>query len=164
MIAVANRRNLATALFVLAGSIVFLLWARTYPAQARAVPELVAWATIALTVIDVIIQFDTAPSRWLRRLVTAEKIVEWKLEGEEDASLTRVLLAVAWVAGYVTLLYFVGFLISTPIYVLLYMIFHGGHSIRNSILMSAGTTLSIWLVFEVLFKYPLYPGSLFGGY
>ena len=96
--------------------------------------------------------------------MTAEKIVEWKLEGEEEASLSRVLLAIGWVAGYVILLYFVGFLISTPIYVLLYMIFHGGHSIRNSILMSVGTVLAIWLTFEVLFKYPLYPGVLFGGY
>jgi hypothetical protein len=44
------------------------------------------------------------------------------------------------------------------------MIFHGGHSIRDSVLVSVGTTLAIWLTFEVLFKYPLYPGSLFGGY
>ncbi|MGH6769744.1 MAG: tripartite tricarboxylate transporter TctB family protein [Xanthobacteraceae bacterium] len=164
MIAVVNRKNLATGLFVLAGCIVFLLWARTYSAQSRAMPELVAWVTIALTLIDIVIQFETAPSRWLRRLVTAEKIVEWKMEGEEEASVTKVVQAVAWVAGYVALLYFVGFLISTPIYVLLYMIFHGGHSIRNSVLMSIGTVLAIWLTFEVLFKYPLYPGSLFGGY
>jgi hypothetical protein len=164
MIAVLNRKNLATGLFVLAGCIVFLLWARSYSAQSRAMPELIAWVTIALTLIDIVIQFDTAPSRWLRRLVAAEKVVEWKLEGEEEASLTKVMLAIGWVAGYVILLYFVGFYISTPIYVLLYMIFHGGHSIRNSVLMAAGTTLAIWLTFQVLFQYPLYPGSLFGGY
>jgi hypothetical protein len=149
---------------VLAGAIVVLLWARSYSGQARAMPELVAWATIALTLIDVIIQFDTAPSQWLRRLVTAERIVEWKLEGEEEAGLGKIMLAIGWVAGYIVLLYFVGFLIATPIYVLFYMIFHGGHSIRDSVLVSVGTTLAIWLTFEVLFKYPLYPGSLFGGY
>jgi hypothetical protein len=164
MIAVINWRNLATALLVLAGAIVVLLWARSYSGQARAMPELVAWATIALTLIDVIIQFDTAPSQWLRRLVTAERIVEWKLEGEEEAGLGKIMLAIGWVAGYIVLLYFVGFLIATPIYVLFYMIFHGGHSIRDSVLVSVGTTLAIWLTFEVLFKYPLYPGSLFGGY
>jgi hypothetical protein len=85
------------------------------------------------------------------------------MEGEEDVSFAKVILSIGWLAGYVVVLYFVGFLIATPIYVLLYMIFHGGHSIRNSVLVSAGTTLAIWLTFEVLFKYPLYPGVLFGG-
>ena len=157
-------RNLGTAAFVLFASVVFLFWAQTYSGQSRTMPELVAWVTIVLATIDLIIQFDTAPSRWLRGLVTAKRIVEWKLDGDEDASLGSVLLAVGWIVGYVVLLYFLGFLIATPIYVLLYMIFHGGHSIRNSVLITAGTTLTIWLTFEVLFKYPLYPGVLFGGY
>jgi hypothetical protein len=164
MMAGTRLRDLATALFVLFASVAFLFWARTYSGQSRAMPELVAWATIVLALVDVIIQFDTAPSRWLRGLVTANRIVEWKMEGEESASVTAVLLAIGWIVGYVVLLYFVGFLIATPIYVLLYMIFRGGHSIRNSILITAGTTLTIWLTFEVLFKYPLYPGVLFGGY
>ena len=164
MIAGAHWKNLSAALLVLFASIVFVFWARTYSGESRTMPELVAWATIVLASIDVLIQFDTAPSRWLRRLVSAKRIVEWKMEGEENATLGSVLWAVGWVAGYTVVLYFFGFLIATPIYVLLYMIFHGGHSVRNSVLTAAGTTLAIWLTFEVLFKYPLYPGVLFGGY
>lgn len=164
MIAAARWRNLGTALFVLCASVVFLFWAQGYPHQSRAMPELVAWATIVLALVDVIIQFDTAPSRWLRELVTAKRIVEWKLDGEEDATLGRALLAVAWVAGYAVLLYLVGFMIATPIYMFFYMIFWGGHSLRNSVLVTAGTTLTIWLTFVVLFNYQLYPGVLFGGY
>ena len=160
----ARWRDFATALFVLVGSVVFLFWARIYSGQSRAMPELVAWATIVLALVDVIIQLDSAPSRWLRGLVTAKRIVEWKVEGEESASVNAVLQAIGWIVGYVALLYFVGFVIATPIYVLLYMIFRGGHSIGNSILITVGTTLTIWLTFEVLFKYPLYPGVLFGGY
>jgi hypothetical protein len=155
---------LSAALIVLAASIGFLLWARTYPARSGAMPELVAWATIALTLIDVLIQFETPWSRWLRRLVTAEKIVEWKPEGDEEASVGRIALSIAWVAGYVILLYFIGFLIATPIYMFCYMLIHGGHSLRNSVLLTAGTALTIWLTFEVFFRYPLYPGVLFGGY
>jgi hypothetical protein len=157
-------RELGPALFVLAGSIVFLFWARSYPGRASAMPVLVAWVTIALSLIDIIIQFDTAPSRALRRMVTAKRIVEWKAEGEEDASFGRIALSIAWVAGYACLLYFVGFLIATPVYMFLYMLIHGGHSLRNSALMTVGTTLMIWLTFQVAFKYPLYPGVLFGGY
>ena len=157
-------RELGPALFVLAGSIVFLFWARTYSASSGRMPELVAWITIVFSLVDVTIQFDTSFSRGLRRLVTAERIVEWKMEGEEDVSFGRVLVSVLWVAGYVVLLYFVGFLIATPIYIFPYMIFHGGHTVRNSLLVTAATTLAIWLIFELIFKYPLYPGALFGGY
>ena len=164
MIAGARWKNLGAALLVLFAGIIFVFWARTYSGQSRAMPELVAWATIVLATIDVVIQFDTTPSRWLRRLVSAKRIVEWKMEGEENATLGSVLLAVGWVVGYAVVLYFFGFLLATPIYVLLYMIFRGGHSLRNSGLTAAGTTLAIWLTFEVLFKYPLYPGVLFGGY
>lgn len=164
MTASVNWRDLAAALFVLAGAVVFLFWARPYSANSGSMPELVAWVTIVLALVDVIIQFDTALSRGLRRLVTAKRIVEWKMEGDEDASLGRVAMAIAWVAGYLVLLYFIGFMIATPIYMLLYMIIHGGHTIRNSVLVTGGTTLTIWLTFEVFFRYPLYPGVLFGGY
>jgi hypothetical protein len=164
MTASVRWRDLGVALFLLAISVVFLLWARSYPPRSSAMPELVAWATIVLALVDVIIQFETPWGRGLRRLVTAEKIVEWKPDGDEDASPGRIAAAIAWVAGYVVLLYFVGFLIATPVYMLLYMVIHGGHSIRNSVLVTAGTALTIWLTFEVFFRYPLYPGVLFGGY
>jgi hypothetical protein len=157
-------RDFSIALFVLTISVSFLLWARTYPPRSGAVPELVAWATIVLSLIDVAIQFETPWGRWLRRLVTAEKIVEWKMEGDEDASLGRILAAIGWVAGYVALLYFVGFLIATPVYMFFYMWLHGKLGMVTNLLVTAGTALTIWLTFEVFFRYPLYPGVLLGGY
>jgi hypothetical protein len=157
-------RHFGAALFMLSISVGFLLWAQSYPGNAGGMPVLVAWIMIALTLIDAVSQLETPFGRWLRRLVTAERIVEWKPEGDEDASLGRVLLSIGWVAGYVVLVYLVGYLISTPVYMFLYMVLHGQHSVRNSALVTAGTTLAIWLTFEVAFKYPLYPGILFGGY
>jgi Tripartite tricarboxylate transporter TctB family len=159
-----RQREFWAAIVVLALSVGYLLWAKRYPPEAGAVPVLVAWATIVLSMIDAVSQFETPLGRWVRRLVTAEKIVEWKMEGDEDAPLTRILLAVAWIAAYLAALFLIGFLIATPIYILLYMLIRGGRSLRDSALTAAGTTLAIWLTFVVLFKYPLYPGVLFGGY
>lgn len=164
MIRVARPREFATAAFVLALSIGFLLWARTYPAPSSTMPILVAWGTIVLALIDVISQTDTLFGRWLRRLVTAEKIVEWKLEGDEDIPAIRVFLSVFWVFAYLAALLLVGFIVATSIYMLLYMIIHGRRNYLFSALATAATTLTIWLTFVVLFKYPLYPGLLFGGY
>ncbi len=159
-----RQREFWAAILVLALSGGYLLWAKSYPFTAGAVPVLVAWATIALSIIDAVSQFETPLGRWVRRLVTAEKIVEWKMEGDEDAPLTRILLAVAWVVAYLAALFLIGFMIATPIYVLFYMLIHGGRSLRDSALAAAATTLTIWLTFVVLFRYPLYPGVLFGGY
>jgi hypothetical protein len=159
-----RQREFWAAIVVLALSVGYLVWAKSYPPAAGAVPVLVAWATIVLSIIDAVSQFETTLGRWVRRLVTAERIVEWKMEGDEDARLTRILLAMAWISGYLAALFLIGFLIATPIYILFYMLIHGGRSLRDSALAAAGTTLAIWLTFVVLFRYPLYPGVLFGGY
>ncbi len=159
-----RQREFWAAMFVLALSIAFLLWARKYPAPAGTMPVLVAWGTILLALVDVASQFETPFGRWLRRLVTADRIVEWKMEGDEDLPVSRIALSVFWVLAYLAALFFVGFIIATPVYIFLYMVIHGGRSIRDSVLAAAATTLTIWLVFVVLFRYPLYPGLLFGGY
>jgi len=159
-----RQREFWAAILVLALSVGYLLWAKTYPPAAGAVPVLVAWATIVLSIIDAVSQFETPLGRWVRRLVTAERIVEWKMEGDEDAALTRILLSVVWLAAYLAGLFLIGFIIATPIYILLYMRIHGGRSLRDSALAAVAITLAIWLTFVVLFRYPLYPGVLFGGY
>lgn len=157
-----RQREFWAALFVLALSVAFLLWARTYPGMSGAMPVLVAWGTIVLSLIDVVSQLETPFGRWLHRLVTADRIVEWKMEGDEDTPLARVLFSVAWVLGYLAALFLAGFLAATPIYIFLYMVIHGGRGLRDSALTAAATTLTIWLVFVVLFRYPLYGGLLFG--
>jgi len=156
-----RQREFWTAMLVLVLSVGFLLWARTYPGTPGAMPVLVAWGTIALVLIDLVSQFETPFGRWLRRLVTADRIVEWKMEGEDDVPLRRIILAIAWVVGYLGALFLVGFIIATPIYIFFYMAIHGGRSLRDSALASTAVTLTIWLVFVVLFRYPLYAGLLF---
>jgi hypothetical protein len=162
MILAVRQREFWSGAVMLALGIGFLLWARTYSGTAGAMPVLVAWGTIVLSLIDIVSQFETPLGRRVRRLVTADKIVEWKMEGDEEAALRRILLSVAWLVGYLVGLFLVGFLIATPVYIFFYMVIHGGRSVRDSALTAAGTTFMIWLTFVVLFKYPLYQGLLFG--
>jgi hypothetical protein len=162
MMPAVRHREFYTGVFVLALSIGFLLWASTYTGEAGAVPKLVAWLAIALALIDVVSQFETPFGRWVRRIVTADRIIAWKMEGDEDASLKRVLLSIGWLLAYLCALFFVGFLIATPLYILLYMRLHGGRSIRDGVLASVGITLVLWVTFVWLFKYPLYEGIVFG--
>jgi hypothetical protein len=165
MTGITNWRDFGAALVVLAGAVVFLLWTQTVPARAAAMPTLVGWLTIVLALIDIVAQTNTAVGGAVRRFISAEKVIEWKAQGDgEDATWGRVLLSVLWVIGYLGGVYLAGFLLTTPLYVFSYMLLHGGKSLRVAGIMAVVTTVLIWLTFEIAFKYPLYPGILFGGY
>ncbi|MGH8669029.1 MAG: tripartite tricarboxylate transporter TctB family protein [Burkholderiales bacterium] len=156
--------DFGAALAVLAIGIGFLLWAKTYPPQAAAVPTLVAWLTIVLALIDAVARTETALGRALRRVVSAEQVIEWQAEGDGEAGARRVASSVFWVLAYLAGVALAGFLLATPAYILLYMKLHGGRSALAGALAAAGTTAGIWLIFELAFRYPLYPGLLIGGY
>jgi hypothetical protein len=164
MIGITNWRDFGAALVVFAFAVVFLFWTQTIPPRATAMPNLVAWLMIVLALIDVVSQTQTGIGRFFRRFAAAEQIIEWKVQGEDDeAGWGRVLVSILWVVAYLTTVYLVGFLLGTPAYLFLYMILHGRKSIQASAITAVATTFVIWLTFEVLFKYPLYPGVLFGG-
>jgi hypothetical protein len=156
--------DFGAALIVLAIGVGFLLWAQTYPPKAAEVPVLVAWLTIVLALMDAAARTETALGRGLRRLVSAEQVIEWKADGDGEASPRRVASSVAWLLAYLVGVALVGFLVATPLYILLYVKLHGGHAARTGALAAAGTTLGVWVVFQLLFRYPLYPGLLFGGF
>jgi hypothetical protein len=156
--------DFCAALVVLAIGVGFLAWAQTYPPQAGEVPTLVAWLTIVLALIDAAARTETAPGRILRRLVSAEQVIEWKADGDGEASPRRVASSVFWLLAYLAGVALAGFLVATPLYIFLYVRLHGRHSVRAGALTAIGTTLGVWIVFQLLFRYPLYPGLLFGGF
>jgi hypothetical protein len=77
-----RQRDFWAAVVVLGMSIGFLVWASTYPHLPAAVPVLVAWITIVLSLIEIVAQVETPWGRWVRRLVTGGRIGEWKMEGD----------------------------------------------------------------------------------
>ena len=156
-------RDFAAALAVLALAVAFLVWAQAYPARTRTVPVLVAWVAIALAAIDAVCQTETRIGRFIRRFVVAQSIIEWKPQGAAEAGSGRAALAILWVAGFTAAIVAFGVLIAIPLYVAAYMVWHGGKSVRAACVTALATTAAIWLAFEILLRYPLYPGLLFGG-
>jgi hypothetical protein len=157
-------RDFAAALLTLALGVGFLAWAQAYPPKAAAVPQLVAWVTIVLSLLDLVSNTQTAGGRALRRWVASENAIEWKVQGDGAAGRGRVASALFWLLAYLSGVLLVGFLPATPVYIFLYMRMHGARAALSSALTAIGTTLGVWLTFELLFRYPLYPGLLFGGY
>ena len=156
-------RDFGAALVVLAAAIAFLAWARSYSAEEAAAPALVAWLTLVLSLVDAVARTETRAGRLLGRLVSVGHVVEWRAGSEAEAGARRVLASVFWVLAYLAGVLVVGFLVATPAYVFLYMALYGRKRLRSSALGALLTTAAIWGTFELLFRYPLYPGALFGG-
>jgi len=156
--------DFGAALAVLAIGIGFLAWASSYPPKAAEVPALVAWLTIVLALVDAAARTETALGRALRRVVSAEQVIEWKTEGDGEAGSRRVAASIFWVLAYLAGVALAGFLLATPAYIFMYMKLHGGRTVLAGALAAIGTTAGVWLIFELAFRYALYPGLLFGGY
>ena len=157
-------RDFGAALLTLALGVGFLIWAQTYPPKAAAVPRLVGWLTIVLSLLDAAANTETAVGRALRRLTGSENAIEWKVDGDGEAGSRRIASSIFWVLAYLAGVVLAGFLLATPAYIFLYMKLHGTRSALAGGIAAIGTTFGVWLTFEVLFRYPLYQGMLFGGY
>ena len=157
-----RRSHLGASLVVLSIGVVFLLWAQIYPRNTGTVPTLVALLTIVLGLLDLVAQTDTALGQAVAKFAGRD---EGAAQDKPDTAGWRViLLSILWPVGYVAAVIVAGFLLATPLYILCYMWVYGGKTLLSSAIAASVTTLIIWLTFEVLFRYPLYPGMLFGGY
>lgn len=164
MIAAAKIRDLGPGLFTLAIGMIFLAWSHTYSPRESAMPALVGWITIVLALIDIAAQFDTMWGRLLRRAAGMDLGDESAIaDPAQRPGWTRIAVAMVWVVGYGAAIYLFGLLATTFVYIFLYMTMHGRRPLGPSALSAAVITIAIWVTFEYLFHYPLYPGLLFGG-
>jgi hypothetical protein len=63
----------------------------------------------------------------------------------------------AWSVGLILGIYLLGFLVSIPIFILSFLLLHG-KSLYRSALVSIITSISLYIVFVLIFKIDLYEG------
>ncbi len=164
MDSVIRWREFSTSLVILAIGVIYLLWAQSYPPELSVVPTLVAWLTIALALLDAASHTETRLGRVVRSFVGQP--AAGAADGEKPArrpGWAAVTFSVLWPLAYVACVILAGFLLVTPVYIFAYMVLYGRQPILRSALSAVITTGVIWLTFEMLFHYPLFPGILFGG-
>ena len=126
----------------------------TLDEASRRVPLLAGFVTLGLLVFDL--------ARELRKLAVPARpggIPTHSEPPSAGASLEwRVLASVALgVAG----IYAVGFLIAIPAYLVAAITLIGGRPLRVAAITALVTTATIYIAFELLLSYRLYPGLLF---
>jgi hypothetical protein len=150
--------DIMPALGLLLITIAYLTVAYQYSPALRAFPVMVAWSMIALLALDLVARTPTklgrAVPRWLNPASAAAETTHIN---------RRDLVAVLWVAGFVTALVLVGVPCAVLLFVFASARWRGKRSYAVSLLLAVATMMVIWLLFTQLLRIELYPGILLGG-
>jgi hypothetical protein len=152
--------NMMPPLLILAFGIIFLTWSYSYEDLAQQVPVIVGWSLIFLAVLDVIAATGTPIGNAIKSFFTGTIVGE----GSSDPNaqpIAKVLVAMAWPVAFVSVVYVVGFIVTIPIYVFLFVVVQGKKSIKQGALAAIIATAFTWIVFELLMNYEVYSGILF---
>lgn len=126
----------------------------TLDVTGRRVPIIAAAVTLTLVIIE-----------WLRgRFRPDGRDNGEQREGggvQASGSAGREVLAIAFVAGGVVGIYLLGFTVAIPLYLFSSIAYLGKQSLRTAAIVSAISSLTIYVVFELLLSYRLYPGMFF---
>lgn len=126
----------------------------TLDATTRFVPVLAAGVTLLLVVADL-----------LRVSLGRDRDSGGAAEGGgvaiEGVAPARELGAIALVAAGVAAVYYLGFHVAIPLYLFVSVRWLGGQPLRTALIVTAATSLAIFLVFEVALAYNLHRGVLF---
>lgn len=125
----------------------------TLDATSRLVPLLAAGVTLVLLVLDV-----------YRSLASGKRATVGDAgRGDDDDDVTpeREIAALAYVAAGVLAICLVGFKVGLPLYLFASIAWLGRQSLRIATVVAIVASLGIYVVFEVILTYELYPGVLF---
>jgi len=154
-----RQRNLAVAFIVLGFFVMIFLWSdQIKEVRSREFPLLVSGTGIVLAVLDVIAHTETGIGRRIGLVLSdsAHMIDDGSIVGVK-----RELIVMLWIVAATTLMVLFGFVVGIPAFVFCYSILHARRTMRQSTLAAIAIVLAIWIGFELLLNYELYPGLLF---
>jgi len=131
-----------------------------YPPRARYIPEIVAVFALVCLSAQLVIEFVVAFTRRGARAAEGPLSDEGEA-AEADGSVRLELIAYFWLAVLLFGLFLFGFLVSIPLYTLLYLRFQAEISWLRAFLYGVGTWAFTYFLFVRLFEIRLYYGMLF---
>ena len=144
------------AFAVLALMIYFIHETYGYTGRVRNFPLIVGYTGVVLCALDILSLTNRGVGRFITNFFGSHLDVS-ELGGR---TVKRELIACGAMCGCVLGLWLFGFLVFSPIFVLVWMMI-GGKTLKQSVYGGFFTLLFIYLLFELAFKYDLYRGILF---
>ncbi len=122
--------------------------------SSKALPLIFAFVILLLSLIQLGKELDIRK----QKPVGANKVSgeAAKVEGERP----RYAIVVGWLFGFILAIYFLGFLIAMPLFIISYMKYNRARW-SASIIVAILTAAPIYILFELILHVDLYPGILF---
>ena len=149
---------------LLVGIAVMLLEALSFREKARQWPIVVCVAVLVLGIIALIIRMYPKWEKSFSALLLGSSDVTLPGESEkpEEGAEKRVVSIAIWFVGYFFCIYFVGFNIATGVFVFRCLKILGKVGWIKSFLLTMGTWVFVYLLFDVILKTELFKGIFFG--
>jgi hypothetical protein len=154
MVPAHKQSELYFAFGVMAFLFFFLHETYLYQGKLRYFPLIIGWTGVLLSTLDILSVTDTRVGAVVNLIfgsVRSESLVEGRQVGREIACFAAM-------ASSVLLIWFLGFLIAAPLFVILWMRLWGGKTFRMSFYGGVSTFAFIWIMFEWLLQYELFRG------
>ncbi len=146
-------------LFILAFVILFIVTSYQYKLTDRMFPLLVVYVALPLLILDLLALTDSKIGEKISIFFSAKTPEQVDEDADKtERTMAKELTIFAWMGALVLGIYLVGFLPCTPIFVYCWMKYRGGYSIRESCYLSIATTAFVYILFELILQYELYPG------
>ena len=162
------RGSLVFNLFLLVIPAYFVWSCFSYVPTARYIPLLIGIPALVLQ-FWVILQ-ERSPSRSgtfdlsILDLGGGRKLAPAQAQSTHPAGEGRqVILITLWMALYFVVFVFFGAYPATFSFIVLFLLISSRTSWRLALAISAGTVVTLWVLFGLIMKYQLYEGALFGG-
>ncbi|MFC1917080.1 tripartite tricarboxylate transporter TctB family protein [Chloroflexota bacterium] len=164
---IQNKGRFCFTAILLVFTLVFIVMALQYRESARQIPLIFA---IPTALLGVLMLFAERYPRLIRVFdVSLQDLVKTdtsKFKDKDEGGSTNphgAMITLAWVVGYFLSIVFIGFLIATPIFTLLYTIMQWRVAILKAIIISVFMLLILYFGFNMFMLADLFPGSLLGG-
>lgn len=163
-----DRTFFTFGIFVLV--LVFIILSLNYQPRARLVPLAIGIPTLLLTLFQLLIDLIPAVGRRFSFFqeydvfgIEADRVTD--NSGKETAQPTqtihqRELGFAAWLLLLVALIYFVGYLLAIPLFLLLFLKLRSSESWRMTLSLTAGTWAFVYVIFILIMDAPLHEGLL----
>lgn len=102
---------------------------------------------------------QAAFDEWKRRTQFAGAVAERRRQFVAWSQLKQVFAVLVPALAYVLLVQFLGLYVASAIYIALFMIWLGHYSWLRSVAIALAVSASLFVMFEVWFKVPLYKGT-----
>lgn len=142
-------------------SIGVIVSALRWPFKTALFPVIIGGCALILALAELSMSvYETTGGRTKKK---KQEAMDFKFSEDVDPAVAkrRTWTAFGWIIGFFILIVLLGFVIGIPLYVFLYIKFHGRESWLVSILMTVGAWIFFWGLFIWLLDTPMPEGWVF---